>query len=198
MLLYVPGHILVLSTPWALERARTDCKLMVASDAKVDTVAGVVSKWSSIRTKTARGLSVPLTVWISPEENSTTVEEGATALAVNVACDKPDCDHAFIIEYGRGGSIRMRRRCPSVARGLWGRRGRRLRGGTRCELLPLPRAAAFRCCRPEHPSSPSSGAATLPTPALSGIMIGSPGLSLLPPRASLLALLEGCDLSLNP
>lgn len=28
-----------------------------------------------------------------------------------MACDKPDCDHAFIIEYGRGGSIRMRRRC---------------------------------------------------------------------------------------
>jgi hypothetical protein len=111
VLLYIPGHILVLSTPWALERARTDGKLMVASDAKVDTVAGVVSKWSSIRTKTARGLSVPNAVWISPEENGTTVEEGATALAVNVACDKPDCDHAFIIEYRSDGSIHMRRRC---------------------------------------------------------------------------------------
>lgn len=36
VLRYVPGNILVLSTPWALERAANEGQLMVASDAKVD------------------------------------------------------------------------------------------------------------------------------------------------------------------
>ena len=111
VLLYIPGHILVLSTPWALERARTDGAQAVASDAKVDTVAGVQSKWSSIRGKTQRYLSAPYAVWIGPEENAVTVYRGAEALAVNVACSDAGCDHSFIVTYGVDGSIRMRRRC---------------------------------------------------------------------------------------
>ena len=105
VLRYVPGNILVLSTPWALERAANEGQLMVASDAKVDTVTGVPSKWSSIRCK------VPLAVWIAPNEDSSTVYEGATALANNVACSAPNCDHAFFVDYGADGSITMRRRC---------------------------------------------------------------------------------------
>ena len=98
VLLYVPGHTLVLSTPWALERARVDGADMVGSDAKVDTVTGVVSKWSSIRGRTKRGLSAPFVVWIGPEENSTTIGDAATGLAVNVACSEVNCDHAFFVD----------------------------------------------------------------------------------------------------
>ena len=53
VLLYIPGYLLALSTPFALERARCDGQWMVVSDAKVDTVQGVTSKWSSIRGKSA-------------------------------------------------------------------------------------------------------------------------------------------------
>ena len=67
VLLYEPGQMLVLSTPALLEMA---CGAkMVSSDAKIDTVAGVQSKWSSIRGKTPCGLSAPFAVWIGPEEN---------------------------------------------------------------------------------------------------------------------------------
>lgn len=112
VLLYVPGQILVLSSPWALEVARTDGADMVVSDAKNDTVKGVQSKWSSIRTKTACGLSAPLAVWIGPHETAETIRMAATALALNVACKKASCDHAFIVTYGSDDqSIRMHRRC---------------------------------------------------------------------------------------
>eukprot|EP00964_Phaeocystis_antarctica_P135749 scaffold100108_cov87-Phaeocystis_antarctica.AAC.1 len=49
VLYYTPGYMLVLSTPWALERAADEGRHMVGSDAKVDTVSGEKSKWSSIR-----------------------------------------------------------------------------------------------------------------------------------------------------
>ena len=49
VLLYIPGYILVLSSPWCLERARTEGRHMICSDAKVDTVTGERSKWSTIR-----------------------------------------------------------------------------------------------------------------------------------------------------
>jgi len=111
VLLYIPGVILVLSTPWALERARVDGAEAVCSDCKVDTVAGVQSKWSSIRGRTKRYLSAPFVVWIGPQEHAGTVYMGGEALAVNVACSEQTCDHAFIVDYGKDGSIRQRRRC---------------------------------------------------------------------------------------
>ena len=109
VLLYEPGQMLVLSSPALLEMA---CGAkMVSSDAKIDTVAGVQSKWSSIRGKTLCGLSAPFAVWIGPEENQETIRQGAVALAVNVRCSRSSCDHALRITYGGDGSIRMHRRC---------------------------------------------------------------------------------------
>ena len=46
VLLYIPGMQLVLTTPWALEQARL--ALMISVDAKIDSVTGARSKWTSV------------------------------------------------------------------------------------------------------------------------------------------------------
>jgi hypothetical protein len=143
VLLYRPGIILVLATPWSLERARVDGKDMLAYDCKVDTVAQVPSKWSSFRGRTPRDLSAPFGTSISPKEDNTTVCMGAIALADNVACSEANCDHAFFVDYGADGSIRMRRRCkrwfkPAVCI---------VRGTVQTQAIPT--------CPPAHAPSPT-------------------------------------------
>ena len=122
VLYYVPGEILVLSTPFLLERAHCDGQNFVVSDAKVDTVAGLQWKWSSIRGKSDidhMSITLPYVVWMAPNENRETVALGATALRNAVRCSDPECDHAFQLEYnfdGRGGFKMTRSRCtPSFS-----------------------------------------------------------------------------------
>ena len=104
ILFYRPGEQLVLTTAWALERARTDGARMVTTDAKVDTVTKIRSKWSSFRAVTPSGLSVPLVVSISPDETAETIERFTTALARNVQCHDPTCPHTVIEKHGADGS----------------------------------------------------------------------------------------------
>ena len=111
VLLYIPGQQLVLTTPWALERARVDGRFMIATDAKVDTVTGVRSNWTSVRFKTLRGLSVPGTVWIAPKENNETIERGMHAIRCNVHCDSPSCPHTLIETYAPDGSYERHLSC---------------------------------------------------------------------------------------
>ena len=111
VLLYIPGEHLILTTPWALERARVDGKKAVTTDAKVDTVTGVRSKWSSIRCKTPRGLSVPLVVGISPTETAVSIERLVGALALNVRCSSPSCAHTLVEMHGADGRYERRLSC---------------------------------------------------------------------------------------
>ena len=84
VLLYIPGQHLILTTPFALERTRIDGRFMVATDAKVDTVTGIRSKWTSVRFRTPRGLSQPGVVWIAPEETAEVIERGVRVLQRNM------------------------------------------------------------------------------------------------------------------
>ena len=111
VLLYAPGVQLVLSTPWALERARTDGRAFIVTDAKVDTATGIRSKWTSIRGKTDRGLSVPFAVWIAPDEPSERIECGTMALRRNMRCLSSTCPHTVIEEYHPDGSYTRRLSC---------------------------------------------------------------------------------------
>ena len=101
VLLYNPGVILVMATPWSLELAREHGVNFVTTDAKVDTVTGARIKWTSIRCKKG-----PLALWIAPEENSETIEMGATALAVNLRCSQPGCSHSVITSWAHGSYCR--------------------------------------------------------------------------------------------
>ena len=117
ILLYLPGVQLVLTTPWALEQARL--ARMISTDAKVDTVTGVRSKWTSIRFKTRRGLSAPGCVWIAPDETAETIERGTNALACNLRCNEASCPHTALETYGADGRYERRLCCsrwwfPSV------------------------------------------------------------------------------------
>ena len=114
VLYYIPGEMLVLSTPFLLEHARCDGQDMVVSDAKVDTAPD--TKWSSIRAKSTveySGRTVPLVVWISPKENAHTVATGAGALRNAVACSEPNCDHRFLFHFNFDGQqgFKMTRIC---------------------------------------------------------------------------------------
>ena len=95
VLLYQPGVQLVLTTRWALERARTDGRAFITTDAKVDTVKGIRSKWTSVRCKTERGLSAPVGVWIAPDETNERIQHGIMALRRNMRCTSPTCSHTL-------------------------------------------------------------------------------------------------------
>ena len=114
VLLYLPGYILVLSTPFALFLAAKHGRNMIISDAKVDTVTGGTLKWSSIRgPKVGSATTQPYAVWISPVENQNTIAMGAGALRDAVACSDPTCNHNFKMEHNfeGNGSFRMTRVC---------------------------------------------------------------------------------------
>ena len=115
VLLYLPGYMLVMSSEFALERARHDGSKMVISDAKIGTVEGLKWKWSSIRGKCHRTQKTqPYAVWISPVENKQTICLGAKTLREAVRCEDHNCDHHFIIEYGFDGhddGFRSKRCC---------------------------------------------------------------------------------------
>ena len=116
VLLYIPGYILVLSTPFALELASMDGRNMVVSDAKCDTVANDTFKWLSIRGPSKGGAPTqPYAIWLSPIENHETIAAGAGALRDGVACLHPNCDHKFRMDYNTTGqgSFRMTRVCKS-------------------------------------------------------------------------------------
>lgn len=100
VLLYIPGVIIVVSTPWALERVREFGGAYVASDAKVDTVHGATSFWSSIRFAEGGGAASNIAAaWIAPVENAETIEMGAAALKKNVRCTQSGCEHRSVSEH---------------------------------------------------------------------------------------------------
>lgn len=109
VLLYKPGEQLVLATAWGLEQARS--ARMISIDAKCDTVTGIRSKWVSVRFKTARGLSAPGCVWITPEEPAETVTLGICALQCNMRCNVPSCPHTLIETHGGDGHYERRLSC---------------------------------------------------------------------------------------